>query len=279
MKCPKCGHDYRGKVCPDCGYPEHQLRSGGASSFIGARSASASPRPNNRTRHTSSTSSPSKNASPMPWTAVPPASRNAWKKTALRRERAASGRGRGCLIAIVVTIILIVLLGVLAQMVYQAADPTPEAAAPESYLPEAENDLMYSFVGDEWSDLDEEDAAALSEAGQDLAVQLEDSYGYWDGGEYYISGDDYGLFVSLWNDSLVTLCKEAAGGDQDALDQWETIVSDLRALSADSYQSLESYGLEAMNVDIVISGQEDMDLYLIVSNGEITYDYTRDGAL
>ena len=112
-----------------------------------------------------------------------------------------------------------------------------------------------------------------------LAVQLEDSYGYWDGGEYYISGDDYGLFVSLWNDSLVTLCKEAAGGDQDALDQWETIVSDLRALSAESYQTLESYDLDSMNVDIVISGQEDMDLYLIVSNGEITYDYTRDGAL
>ena len=258
MRCPKCGHeDYNGRCCQECGYPEHQLRSGG--SFV-----------------------------PPPQYQRAPARGRRLPGRAPRRAPAGSGPEMGgskstLVVVIIVVGILLAVGGVITAIGSflnslsndWASDPLPESVYQDTLWDE--DAIQWDEDAGQWEeDAWVVDSQLLEEAADQMEQAILRRYG---SGSLQIDRmcTDFEAVVGIGDSHFVAQAMLAAEGDPDALSQWEELSADLCQVGADGHRLLAEQGAEEGDADIYLFDPESGNVYFYQSNGDVYYDYVTDG--
>ena len=254
MKCPKCGHgDYNGRCCQECGYPEHQLRSGG-----------------------SFQAPPAFQRQPVRQTKLPG---RAAKTGPSRYDQGEKKSKKGCLVALIPLILIgVVILGQVISTVVETISNSYVPAAPEPDYYEDEWDTPDADWDSDWEEfsIGEVDEAAIQPIVDQANLFLEDRYGSHENAEYFAQWDEYSIFMAVLDDELVKTCEKAQEGDRDAIDAWQEMKEEFMDLSTDLSSQLSEEEMGWMTVDVAVSDTNGEGLLLLLSDGMTIVDAVED---
>lgn len=258
MYCTNCGKQFEGKFCPECGSPAAQTPSeftpSGAPSGVDAQTFAEESKPNY--------------SIPIQKPAAPP-----------KKKR------RGCLIAVLVFIALVVIIGI-------AGDDSDSDASSSSSAPSSESVSQSSSVISDVSSLSNSaesfstdndsynTSASTSENEIDIdlvvsVINLSLSGSYGD--NYSVEGDETGISISIWQDGLAVGAAMAKNGNKEMEEDWNYMVESLQKMSESTKDSVTELGFPDTHIMIYLLNDGNHDnILLMIQDGDVLYDCTKE---